>query len=706
MARRAALRALAARLGVLDAYRPMVDAPPRRTSDATREALLAAMGMDATSERGARRALERLEAEQRRAWLPPVRVLVRGERAAERIPLGPEAGLAKDSEWRIELREESGRTRVREGRGRLLRLPGVPETGYHELRVELGSGAAARQRLIVAPRSCWRVEESVGGRARRFGLVANLYTLRSRRDWGVGDLGHLRALVGEAGRAGAAFVGLSPLHAIRARGLEVSPYSPLSRLHRAEIHLEIEAVPEWRGADELRRRVGGRAFGARLRAARERSHVDYDAVSKLKREVLTSLHARFLRSHGDGATARGRAYARFLAAQPDVVDFATFVALVEHFEQSGRGGDWRTWPASYRDPGSASVRDFRAVHARQVGFHGWVQFELDRQLGAVARRARRAGLALGLYQDLAVGAAPSGYEAWSSPGLYARANVGAPPDDFSATGQDWGLPALDPRVLVEGRFEAWVQLLRVAFSHSGALRIDHVMGLSRRWWLPEGWGREQGGYVRYPARELFAILALESRRHRALVVGEDLGTVPPGFTTSLARWGILSTRVLLFERDGARFRPASRYSRRALVTPTTHDLPPMAGFLSGRDLELRRSVGALAGAGAVEAARDERRRLASGLRRRLGVEEAAPYEAVAAGWARFLGRTQCPLVGLPLDDLVGETEPVNLPGVPPDQHPSWTRRMSVPVEALGRQPAWGSALRGLARARGGRGTTM
>ncbi len=686
---------------MLDAYQPMAGEPPRPTRDATREALLAAMGLDASTEVAARRAGERLDVRERLEWLPPTRVHVtRPTRGSGTVTLGVAAGAPR-GDWQLELREESGRRTVREGRGslRVVRLPHLPGPGYHTLRVRVDAGAALHereQRLIVAPPSCWRVEEAMG-RRRVHGLVANLYSLRGRGDWGVGDLGVVRSLVEQASRTGADFVGLSPLHATRGQGDHVSPYSPVSRLHRAEIHLDVEAVPEWRAW-----RAGGaaraRRLAHRLRALRESSRVDYDAVQPLKRKVLRKLHALFVKRHGAGRTRRGAAYARFRKERPDVEAFATFQALAEHFERRGPGHDWRRWPAAYRDPASTEVRRFRERRSADCDFHAWVQFELERQLAAAARAARRRGQRIGLYQDLAVGSAPSGFEGWAEPGLHAQAYLGAPPDDFSKTGQDWGLPATLPHVLRERGYAPWVALLRAGFAHAGALRIDHAMGLVRLWWIPRGARARDGGYVGQPSGDLLAILALESRRHRALVVGEDLGTVPRGFPALLARWGILSTRVMLFERGRRSFHTARRYSRRALVTSTTHDLPPLAGYLVGRDLVLRHEAGALAPA-ALAAARRTRTAEARALRRRLGVAEDASPGELARAAVRFLAGTPSPLVGIALDDLVGETEPVNLPGLSQRQHPSWTRRMSVEVESLANQPVFRKATPALRRTR-------
>ncbi len=433
------------------------------------------------------------------------------------------------------------------------------------------------------------------------------------------------------------------------------------------------------------------AFERELAQLRASPRVEYARVAAAKRAILRALHRDFERRP---ARARARAYAAFRAREgPPLDDFATFLAIGESRRSPGeRALDWHVWPRELRDPRAPAVTTFRREHARAIDFHRFVQFELDRQLGAAAAAAKRAGMAIGLYPDLALGSAGGGAETWTFPGLFAEAaSLGAPPDDFSPQGQDWALPPLDPLRLREQGFAFYRQLLRAAFAHAGALRIDHVLGVFRLFWIPRGRPASEGAYVRQPASELLALLAHESRRQGALVVGEDLGTLPPGTQARLARHGILSSRVLYFERDGANFRPSRRYSRRALATANTHDLVPLAGFAAGRDLVLRRRAGAIASDRSLHAALAERAASAAALARRLRAEgllragrpdPAALAEAVSG----FLARTPCPLVALSLDDAVGETEPVNLPGVGPREHPSWTRRMTLPLESLAAHP--------------------
>jgi 4-alpha-glucanotransferase len=337
----------------------------------------------------------------------------------------------------------------------------------------------------------------------------------------------------------------------------------------------------------------------------------------------------------------------------------------------------------------------------------WVQFELDRQLEAVAARGRRAGLPIGVYQDVALGSAARGSDTWGFPGLFVLdgTSLGAPPDGLAPAGQNWGLPPVHPHALRRDGYRYWTHLLRSAFRHAGALRIDHVMGLFRQFWIPAGRPGSEGAYMRFPADDLLAILALESTRAGAMVIGEDLGTVPRGLPRRLAEAGILSTRVLLFGRDrrGA-FRPARSYPERALVGANTHDMVPLAGWTGGRDLTLRRAHGQIGSAAELAGARRERVRAVRALARLLVTAGLWPRDRMPDGCDphfrravhAFLCRTPSVLAGIALDDLAGTVEPVNLPGVDLDRHRSWSRRPGLALETLARDPRVGIALAGTA----------
>jgi 4-alpha-glucanotransferase len=355
------------------------------------------------------------------------------------------------------------------------------------------------------------------------------------------------------------------------------------------------------------------------------------------------------------------------------------------------GADWSQWPSELRDATSSAVASAATRLATRVDYHRWLQFETDRQLGEACGAARDAGMRIGLYQDLAIGTAPSGADTWVFPELFVRrASIGAPPDPYSATGQQWGLPPLDPRVLRANGYRYFIDLIQSGFRHAGALRIDHAMGLFRLYWIPEGRSGVDGAYVRYPANDLLGIVALESVRNRGIVVGEDLGTVPPDVPPALAKWGVLSSKVLYFERGWhGSFNPASSYPKLSLATANTHDMASIAGFWQGRDIDVRRDVGLITSEDDLQRARSDRETDRMQLLRRLADEQVLPESPVPptsielrAAVHGFLCRTPAQLVGLSLDDVAGETDPVNVPGVGPDKFPSWTRKMRDPLEVI------------------------
>ena len=576
----------------------------------------------------------------------------------------------------------------------------TPPTGYHVVDITVDAAGRVRQdqqTLIVSPGRCTALTDRIDG-TRAHGIWSNLYSIRSDRNWGVGDLTDLRMLCEATAVHGVAFVGINPLHAIRNRSIWIGPYCPVSRLYRNLLYIDVEAVPEFGQADSVRQDCAAGNLKEQLVAVRSADWIAYDRVAKLKLKALRRCHGTFLSHHGHGETDRGRSYREYVQEQGDtLIDYATFMALEAWSTDEGGGGpDWSEWPAEYRQHDSQEVRAFRESHRDAVDLHCYIQFELDRQLGEACRRAHDAGMPLGVYQDLAIGSAANGSDAWAFPGLLLKGvKVGAPPDPYAWEGQTWGFPPVDPRRLRDDRYDYWIRLLRSAMRHTGMLRIDHVMGLFRQYWVPDGQSATQGAYVRFPHDDLLGILALESHRQGTVVVGEDLGTVPREIPSILARWGILSSRVMYFERTKrGGFRPARSYSKRALTTVTTHDHTPLAGYWEGRDIALRETLGVYDAPGKLSKARAEReidrealvrRLVAAGLLAQDDPEGITP-ETLCRAVHLFLAQTPSPLIGISLDDLAGETEPVNLPGVTIDRYRSWSRRMRRTLDEIASDP--------------------
>ncbi len=705
MSDRPILTALAEQVGILPEYVSYDGRERRITTDATRVALLAAMGMDGSTEASAATASDGLDRSEHEQLLDPVQVSQAIGSQPLTVPIRVATEGPASVDWLVELHTEQGEVHCAEGRMTVdggarttaMPVPTNPAAGYHRVRITVranGRERTGQQSLIVTPRACLTSTEKLGDR-RLYGIWANLYSVRSAKTSGIGDLGSLNDLIAWASEIGAAFVGVNPLHATRNCGPDISPYRPLSRLYRNTAYLDISGVRELMDSPGAFPRPGSGESVTEFERLRSSSHVDYQRVNRIKQDIFEPSHNEFVQNDRDRATGRGRAYAEYLRQEGGALtDFATFLVLDEHFRSTRGVANWHDWPGEFRDPRSAEVERFRRDHEKEVDFHRFLQFESDRQLAVAAEWARSGGMSIGLYQDLAIGTAPDGSDPWAFPGLFVEgASIGAPPDDLGPDGQNWGLPPINPLRLRASAYEYWIRLLRSAFAHSGALRIDHVMGLLRQFWIPAGCSGSAGAYVGFPADDLFGILALESRRQNALVIGEDLGTVPPGFAEMLERWGVLSTQVLYFARDHCgEFLPPGHYSKRAMVTVNTHDLPPLAGYWEGRDLALRRDVGQLSSDEQLAAARtrrlQERGALSRALRREgiLGEGEAVSHADRCAAVHAFIARTPAPLVAVSLDDLAGETEPVNLPGVDPTRYPSWSRRMSMPLEEIFRSP--------------------
>ncbi len=720
MGERPALGALAERLGIAPGYHSAVDGAWHATSDATRERLVAAMGFEVDSETRTQALLDALEAEARRRWLSACRVVP--DDVLARTGLALERAVKTPIAYAVRLTTEQGGVHEWEGAleagGSTIGIAASLPWGEHHVRLELrGPGAGVfEQRLLVTPRAAHPVDAALpegGG----FGLTTQLYALRRREGWGAGDLGELRALIEGAGAAGAAFVALNPLHVLANEGDRVAPYSPLSRLFRNPVYIELEQVPEW--DDEAVRRL---ASTSRVQQERARlvgaSRIELESVARLKQPLLEALYAAFLRRELRTGTARGRAYRAYRDREGDALEgYGRYRAIVERLssernEVAGDAWDWRRWPAALREAGSDAVECLAREQALRVDFHAWCQFELDRQLGDVAAEARARGLGIGLLTDVALGAARGGCDDWLYPEQFASASVGAPPDAFARGGQSWGLPPLDPTRLRADGYRLWRRILRASLAHAGAMRLDHALALRRLFWIPDGRGPEDGAYVAYPEAELLGVLALESHRARAAIVAEDLGTVPEGFRDTLRERGVLTSSVLLFEREGDAFRAPEHYPVSTLASASTHDLPPLAAWLGSDDLALRRRAGQIASDAELVIFEEERARLQGALADLVAGEDpgreahGAPggvagltLESVGVAVTRFLCRTPARLVALSVEDLAGEAEPVNLPGVPLDRHRSWCRPVQPTPEALFATPLARAQLEAVPEAR-------
>ncbi|MGO1057301.1 4-alpha-glucanotransferase [Crossiella sp. CA198] len=603
-------------------------------------AVLAQLGVDASDAEAVRAGLAAARARRDAGALPGTLVLREGQERA----LGRTAEL---------ILEDGTRRVLPDG------VPGDVPLGWHTLRVD-----GTEITLVVAPRSLPRP-------ARAWGWMLQLYALRGNGSWGVGDLADLSEFVELAGARGADVVLLNPLHAVTpVRPVEASPYSPSSRRFANPLYLRIEDLAEYRAAEPaVRLEVDA------VRPASDTPLINYDAVWESKLAALEVLWPLAERS-GEPVEA-------------GLLDFATFCALAER-----HGARWRSWPVELRHPSSPAVAAARVELADRVAFHVWLQGLCARQLGAVQAAAREAGMAVGLVHDLAVGVAAEGADSWALQDvLAAGVTVGAPPDAFNQHGQDWALPPWRPDRLVATGYAAYRDMLRAVLRHSDGIRVDHILGLWRLWWVPPGESPKRGAYVHYDPEAMLGILALEAVRAGAVVIGEDLGTVLPQVTDSLRAHNVLGSAVLWFQRDadttGEPMLPSARWPAETAASVSTHDLPTAAGFLRGEQVRVRAELGVLAGSVEDERARAEadRDELIGLLRAEgfLGGQAEPDEEEVVVAMHAFLAATPSRFVLISPYDVLREPRQPNLPGTV-DVYPNWRIPLPATVRELFEDP--------------------
>ncbi len=676
-------------------------------ASATIRTVLAALGVAAETEDAVHRSLADLADEPWRHTLPATVVCREGSTPQVLVHVPHGAGV------RVDLVLESGATRAVRQVDRYVEprwiggslvgeatfeVPGDLPLGWHLVRAHVeGVDAPAETTLVVTPQVLALPAGLRDGRV--WGLMEQVYQVRSERSWGIGDLGDLGDLAAWAGEdLGADFVLVNPLHAAEpVPPMEPSPYLPTTRRFANPIYLHVEDVPELALLDpEPRSRV--EAWGQRGRDLTARDTIDRDAVWATKRPALWEVYRHGL--HG----RRARDFARYVRSEgAGLLTFATWCALVEE-----HGLPWRTWPPDLQDPDSVAVQGFRDSHRLEVDFHRWLQWLLDGQLAAVQRDARAAGMSVGVVHDLAVGVSADGADAWGLGDALARGvSVGAPPDQFNQLGQDWQQPPWRPDRLAQAGYGPYRDMLRTVLRDSGGIRVDHVIGLFRLWWVPEGRPAAEGTYVRYDHEALVGILVLEAQRAGAVVVGEDLGVVEPWARDYMRERGLLGTSILWFEwGTDRRPLPPERYRELALATVTTHDLPPTAGYLALAHVDLRDRLGLLTRPVEQERAVEEGAIAAvrAALVERGLLTEGASVAETVEGLHRFLAATPSRMLGVAVTDLVGDVRIINQPGTQ-HEYPNWRLPLAGPdAGQVGLDEVMAAPLAAvLARALGGRG---
>jgi 4-alpha-glucanotransferase len=591
----------------------------------------------------------------------PVRVPYRFLDQAVVVRLGQPSGTQFSQMARLPLRWKivAGARVIADGEAhdRAVVWPADLPVGSHRLHLTDASGYAEQAPLIVAP------ARAFGGDFDRCWLLAvQLYGIRSARNWGIGDFTDLEALIELAASLGADGVGLNPLHALfDDRPGDCSPYSPNSRLFLNPLYVDVEKLPGFQRAGETNDAL------ARVRAG---DIVDYAGVAELKWRALRFAFQTF---KANPKAERRKDFENFCAERAPLLSrFACFEVLRHKF-----GTPWWEWPEEWRQPDAARCASLcQGEDAAAIEFVEFVQWTADRQLQACKELAGRLGMKVGLYLDVAVGVQCDGFDAWNEQSAISRhLSIGAPPDPLNTAGQNWGLAGFNAAGLELQSFEPYREMLRASMRHAGAIRLDHVLGLKRLYLVPHGFAADEGVYVQMPFEALLAATAQESVKHRCVVIGEDLGTVPEGFREQMAEWGIWSYQVMMFERDDqGSFRGVDHYATNALVTFNTHDLSTYAGWRSFSDLKLKRSIGI--DPGESDDARWHALHMLSDVLRHHAIDDHDLY-AVAG----FLARTKSRLLAISLEDLLGVVEQPNIPGTV-NEHPNWRQRLPMTIDAM------------------------
>jgi 4-alpha-glucanotransferase len=685
------------------------------TSESSKRSILEAKGIDASSPESLQRAIARRDRQLWERLVPVVSVV------SESAP--PEIAICSPAEYtgecaHLTIHREDGRTLHSEiplrdlpqsgsvdmdGRtwiGRRAPLPEPLPLGYHRVTARVG-GMESSSHYIVTPDRAY-TPEHLGQGGRLVGASISVYGLRSARNWGCGDFTDLLSAIDWAvDELQAGFLGVNPLHAIHnRRPFNTSPYLPNCSYFQNFIYLDVEAVEDFARSRRAQTAYQAPECTAEVEALRAAPYVEYERVAALKLRFLKLAFVQFLREWRRD-TPRAREFQSFRASGGCLLeDFATYCALDEHLHRLNPDlWMWTQWPEPYRDPRSPETRAFREKHWRSVMFYEYLQWQIDNQLRRAQQHARNRRMPIGLYHDLALATDRYGSDLWAHRSFFVEGcRVGSPPDDFSPTGQDWGFPPPNSDRHRQDGYRLFAESIRRNARHGGALRIDHVMRLFRLYWIPDAVDATQGAYVRETTTDFVRILALESVRNRVVIVGEDLGTVEPEVRETLARFGILSYRLFYFEKNGhGAFRRADEYPAHALVSSTTHDLPTIAGFWIGADIEARRAAGVI-----DEAARQAQwQSRAQEKQKMLDVlfdlalmpahlpRQADVYPELTGDLHNavigFLSMTPSALLAFNQEDLTKEPSQQNLPGTT-WQYPNWARKMRFTLEELRSNP--------------------
>ncbi|WP_295892154.1 4-alpha-glucanotransferase [uncultured Vibrio sp.] len=676
-----------------------------KVSDETLLSLLGSLGYDTRSDSAL---LKSAEKKHKKDVLDPVLVLRDGEPVEVALNLGVSARESEFS-WRLEteqgevlegyLQSQIVRDERKEGGPLVFTLPSDLEWGYHKLIVTRKRRKAPyTMSLIKTPQACFKQSAMSRGK-KMWGPSVQLYTLRTSHNWGIGDFGDLKQLVADIASRGGDFVGLNPIHSLFPANPDgASPYSPSSRRWLNILYIDVSSVPEFALSAKAQQTVGSAEFQQRLQKARDAHWVNYTEVAELKNTVLPMLYTEFKTRHLDKNSERAQEFLAFVEQGGDsLVHQAAFDALhIELHAKDSNVWGWPVFPEQYRQFDSAEVQKYIEDNQDSVHLYMYLQWVADSQINEAQMLAEEKGMAVGLYRDLAVGVADSGSESWADDGsLVLDASIGAPPDVLGPLGQNWGLPPLNPQVLQATGYDAYIKLLRANMKHCGSLRIDHVLGLLRLWWIPKGEDATKGAYIYYPVEDMLAILALESHRHQCSVIGEDLGTVPDEIVDILRDAGVNSYKVFFFEtskEDGGFISPA-HYAEQSMSALCTHDMPTLRGFWHCDDLKMGHEIGLYPDVEQLDGLYKDRLICKQGILDSVAwhgyLPEGIGRDASKVPMDSYLSEAlqlhvaagSSSLLSVQLEDWLEMDQPVNIPGTV-NEYPNWRRKLSMNLDEI------------------------
>lgn len=686
-----------------DSYGNLVPA-----NENARHSLLVAMGYDLSNDEAINTSITALQQDPWRKMLPAVHI-AKLEQDSHHITISLPVNVSNKVVWQIIteqgetisgevllsqlIHQEKQQFSEVEYQKFALPLPNL-QSGYHQLSLKYGQHEASCH-LIYAPKTCYSPQEASS--EKMWGYAAQLYSIKSENNWGMGDFGDLKTLVNKSAEQGAAAIGLNPLHPLYQNNpAHRSPYSPTSRCFLNSLYIDVTQIPNFKTCKLAQQRFNSDEFQAKINFARNTELIDYPAVADVKFDIIEILFEDFINQQTDKKDSS--IYQEFidfkLQQGNDLLLLTTFDALYEHFRKiDSNAYGWKMWPKGFQSPDSAQVVEFQKTNRTRIDYFAFLQWLAHRQLSDVAANSQTAGMPIGLYLDLAVGCDGSGVDVWSDKEVYVSgAAVGAPPDAMNTLGQDWGLTPINPVALSQQGYLPLIKALRSNMQYAGALRIDHILGLMRQYWVAPGMKADEGVYITFPFEDILRIIALESRRNDCVVIGEDLGTVPDGFSEIMAAAGLLSYKVLFFERwESGLFQRPELYPAQSMVTVSTHDLPTLTGWWTGRDLQWRQQLNLYPSDEMGQQERSDRiedRNLLIAALADLQVIDLAkaPQQSPAkmntelsVAVQKYMAKAPSHIQLIPLEDTLEIVEQVNIPGTI-DQHPNWRQKLPVTLD--------------------------